>query len=402
MVRGWEQPSKKTPQPIRTEAYHVAVMLLVSMWVGADLQRRPLMALPKLYSTSVPNLKRDTPQARAGITKYYADVDIAGLGRRRPLLGRDFELAKDRLAALVKSLREQALGIARFTSTTGPQKLRDVQTHHLTARQDGSADRKEPLARNTLAKYLVADRKALEWFGSEAWLHEVTKDSVITWLRERDEEVGPAVVNRDLKRIKAVYDWAVEQGWADFNPLAKLRYRREPELEIVPLTTLEKQALEWHCAPWLWDMWRFACLTGLRQREQLTLTWSQIRGHLLRVTAEVSKTRKSRIVSMPDAALDILERQRGLHDTLVFPSFTGVVWDRNNLMHRHWRPAVKEAGLKGCTWHRARHEFISGLIAAGVDSRVVMELAGHSDEKIMRRYTHFSPEFLRDKVNLLK
>lgn len=359
------------------------------------------MALPKLYATSWPNLKRDTPQARAGITKYYADVGIAG-GRRRPLLGRDFERAKDRLAGLVKELREQALAQAHYTGASGPQKLRDVQAHHLASRQNGDADRKEPLAQNTLVKYQVADRKALEWFGAEAWLQEVTKDSVITWLGERDEEVGPAAVNRDLKRIKAVYDWAVERDWADFNPLLKLRYRREPELEIVPLTTFEKQALEWHCSPWLWDMWRFACLTGLRQREQLTLTWAQIRGHLLRVTPEIAKNRKARIVPMPDAALEILDRQRGTHDRLVFPSFTGVVWNRNNLMHRHWRPTVRAAGLSRCTWHRGRHEFISALIAAGVESRIVMELAGHSDEKVMKRYTHFSPDFLRDKVNVLK
>ena len=289
------------------------------------------MALPKLYATNYPGLKRDTPLARAGMTTYYADVEIGDSGRRRPQLGQDLERAKERLANLVKELRERNLARGVQTQGGGPYKLAEVQIHHLTTRQEGGADRKEPLAPNTVVKYEVADRKALEWFGEDAWLHEVTKDSVQTWLRERDEEVGPAAVNRDLKRIKAVYDWAVEQEWAQFNPLVKLRYRREPELEIVPLTPLQKQSLEFECEPWLWDMWRFACLTGLRQREQLTLTWPQIKGHLLRVTAEVSKTRKARIVPMPDAALEILDRQRGLHEDLVFPSFAGYEWNRNNL-----------------------------------------------------------------------
>jgi integrase len=58
-----------------------------------------------------------------------------------------------------------------------------------------------------------------------------------------------------------------------------------------------------------------------------------------------------------------------------------------------WEAAKKKAGIDpGFHFHDLRHTFASHQKMAGVDDYTLMEIMGHSDFKMMKRYAHLTPE----------
>jgi integrase len=55
----------------------------------------------------------------------------------------------------------------------------------------------------------------------------------------------------------------------------------------------------------------------------------------------------------------------------------------------------------GITFHDLRHTFATRLAERGVDESVRMALLGQSSIKMVRRYSHATPETMQDAVNRL-
>jgi integrase len=63
--------------------------------------------------------------------------------------------------------------------------------------------------------------------------------------------------------------------------------------------------------------------------------------------------------------------------------------------------ALREAGrdssrLEGYTWHGNRHTFASRLAMNGVPDRTIMQLGGWKSERMVKRYSHLSADYLRE------
>ncbi|SRR5712691_6229163 len=72
---------------------------------------------------------------------------------------------------------------------------------------------------------------------------------------------------------------------------------------------------------------------------------------------------------------------------------------RHNLLRRQLRPACKELGLYGITWHSLRHSHATLLDAMGAPLGTVQALLGHSTSEITREvYLHAIPEDQRRAV----
>src|ERR1019366_2905067 len=58
---------------------------------------------------------------------------------------------------------------------------------------------------------------------------------------------------------------------------------------------------------------------------------------------------------------------------------------------RKWfTTALRQAGIKGVTWHTLRHTFASRLVMAKVDLKTVQELMGHKTIAMTARYAHLA------------
>jgi integrase len=352
----------------------------------------------KLYS--VPGkqyLRRDTPEATRE-TRYYSDFKDARGKRRRLFLGRSLKVAEHKLWALLAEVSEQTGGPL---PAAGPYRLEEAQRGSMAELV------KRGIARSTRRRYASCDRNALERFG-KSYLDGITKTAVKEWFADRAAEKSTTTANRDLQRLAQVLDWAVEQGWIDTNPARKVKKFREHGRSS-PLTPGEEGRLKSACSAELWGMVRFALITGIRQGEQLSLTWAHVHGDALRLQGRESKrrrgetkTHRGRWVPLLPEAVEILNAQRErVTGDLIWPNTAGNRWQRNNFRLYRWRPAFDVAGLQDMTWHDLRHTFCSRLRQGGADLVDIADLAGHSNLSVTRRYAHHSQEHLRKIIQLL-
>jgi integrase len=68
---------------------------------------------------------------------------------------------------------------------------------------------------------------------------------------------------------------------------------------------------------------------------------------------------------------------------------------------RAFKGACRRAGIEGLRVHDTRHTFASWLVMNGTPLRTVAELLGHKSLTMVHRYSHLSPDHLRDAVDRL-
>ncbi|MEE8507034.1 MAG: site-specific integrase [Kiloniellales bacterium] len=162
---------------------------------------------------------------------------------------------------------------------------------------------------------------------------------------------------------------------------------------------------------------------GLRKGEVLGLKWTDVdldkrtltvRASLQRIGGALvlvePKSRQSRrTVALPQTVIDAvrLHRARQLQERLlagsrwqdhglVFSTTIGTPMDTRNLT-RHFRKALRNAGLPLQRFHDLRHSCASLLLAQGVHPRVVMEILGHSQISLtMNTYSHVIDKLQHD------
>lgn len=238
----------------------------------------------------------------------------------------------------------------------------------------------------------------------------------------------PATVNRDMTALKAALNRAVEWGYLDANPLAKvkpakvdhqgvLRYLSEDE-EIRLRDALDQREERHREGRESANAWRtergypikpdlrthaftdhlkplvvLALNTGLRRGELFNLTWPDVdlpKGTLT-VRGEGAKSGKTRHVPLNAEALATLTawKAQGAGSGFVFP---GDENKRLDNISSSWRKLCRDAGLVAFRFHDTRHSFASKLVMAGVDLNTLRELLGHGDIKMTLRYAHLAPE----------
>lgn len=74
---------------------------------------------------------------------------------------------------------------------------------------------------------------------------------------------------------------------------------------------------------------------------------------------------------------------------LVFPNGAGGPINHNNMVNRHFEPALKKAGIKRIRFHDLRHTFASLLIDQGENIKYIQTQLGHSSPSVtLNVYAH--------------
>jgi integrase len=75
-------------------------------------------------------------------------------------------------------------------------------------------------------------------------------------------------------------------------------------------------------------------------------------------------------------------------DGLVFPAPEGGYLRRSNFSRRMWQPATRAVGVEGLRFHDLRHSAATLALAAGANTRELMERMGHASPQVALRYQH--------------
>ncbi len=224
---------------------------------------------------------------------------------------------------------------------------------------------------------------------------DITPSSFTNWRSANATTMAAKTSNDYLSSIRAFIAWAIKHDRMATDPLAHIgkveqrgnekRIRRA--LSDAEITRLLAVAGEYRA------VYLTAITTGLRKGELAKLCWSDV--HLdaakpfITVRAAISKNHRTATMFLRG---DVAEAMRALRPAAA--TDTDRVFNRMPGMKRFYGH-LKAAGIvrtdgqgRSVDFHALRHTFITALSRAGIQPRVAMELARHSDMKLtMRTYT---------------
>lgn len=273
--------------------------------------------------------------------------------------------------------------------------IKDVLSH----RPETLKSNKSQLSfwRDNLGDLLLADL-------SSARIVEI-RDQLANELTVRKTKRSPARVNRYLAALSSVLTTASrEWEWMDDNPLRKVSKLKEPKGRVRYLNDEEREALLQAAKEsgnkHLYLALVMALSTGARRKEIWDLSWRDV--DLKRGFLSLLKTKNGEVRTVPiqGLGLELLRNHsklRRLDTDLLFPS------QRNPKRSMDFRvpfeKALDKAGIEDFTWHDLRHSCASYLAMNGAPMRTIAEILGHKSLAMVHRYSHLSPEHLKDAVS---
>ena len=200
----------------------------------------------------------------------------------------------------------------------------------------------------------------------------------------------PASVNRELAAPRRTFGLAIRAGKLASRPHIALLTEddaREGFLEPADFAVLRA-----HLPDRLADAATFAYLTGWRKHAVARLTWADVdlRGGVIRLRAEYSKTKRPRVV--------VLRGERILFDHRSAVRRLDCPWvfhrDGQSLadFRKVWATACSAAGVTALLFHDLRRSAVRNMVREGVPERVAMAVSGHRTRAVFDRYNIVSED----------
>jgi integrase len=225
----------------------------------------------------------------------------------------------------------------------------------------------------------------------------ITRLDIIAYRDARLVEVGPATVAREVWLIQRTFDLArTDWGFSALeNPARQVAKPRLPRGRERRLIAGEEEALLQAAnairTPHLASIIRFALETAMRQGEIVALSWSQIDLEERTALLPTTKNGRARTVPLSLEAIRILKTRQ---------TNTDQVFSVNQqALKQAWKRLTHKAETPNLHFHDLRHEAISRLFEKGLEMPEVMMISGHTDPRMLLRYTHLNARKLVAKLD---
>lgn len=232
---------------------------------------------------------------------------------------------------------------------------------------------------------------AMESYFTGKLLGDIGKGDIAAYLSDRKREVSGSSVNRDRACLSAMYSFALDRDYVQFNPVLNVKKMKESEPHTRNLSLEEFQAVYAKSGKLLADMIEFDVETGLRASELVYLAWPQVDLKAHQITIIDTKSGRDRIVPLTDRAMAILASQiRHTQTALVFWHAEGKPYKHVN---RAFKAAAKAAKVEAVTFHDLRRTFTCWHLSKGVSLHLLSKVLGHSTPVITdKHYAFFQKE----------
>jgi integrase len=320
---------------------------------------------------------------------YYVDFKTKNGRRHRKSLGTNKKVAQLAFNELeLKMEKQQRLGIVECKKV----RFEDFAEKYLSYSRD---NKKESSHQRDIYSF-----RALMPFFRGRQLTSITPEMIEQYKSKRlnQDHVGPACVNRELHALSALFRQAMIFGYAQENPMKKVKSLREPPGRVRYLEKDEYHRLVDACSSrTVKTAVLLALNTGMRKQEILSLRAEDVFLGQRKIIVRDSKNNESRIIPM----------NRAVYETLkdVLPS-KGYIFSNGNggrikYIDQGFKDAVRKANLVDFRFHDCRHHFASWLSIQGWNLLVIQRLLGVKSLKMVKRYAHLSEANMVDAVNSL-
>jgi integrase len=233
---------------------------------------------------------------------------------------------------------------------------------------------------------------------SKIRVNRITIASVEKFITTRQtQNMNLTSLRKIITTLNQVMNYAVRHKYIEHNPvkdaerpkdkgkIKKSNVRVLTPIEINDiLNTVKDQKYR--------TLFKLAIMSGARQGELLGLKWSDIdwstnQIHIQRTYNKgrwyrpKSKT-SDRKIDLGPTMINGLKKWRlacpPSDQELVFPNLAGKPMCQSHMLSRHFRPALKTAGLEGIRFHDLRHTYASLLIDQGENIKYIQTQLGHS------------------------
>jgi integrase len=243
-------------------------------------------------------------------------------------------------------------------------------------------------------------------------MNQISRYHVVEFLQSKvSKGYKPGYCNRFLVLLGFCFNLALkwEVPGIKQNPvkgvdLLKNLHKTERYLQASEIQSL-LNALEESPNPLLKYFVPLALLTGARKRELLDARWSDIDFESKVWHIPMTKSgRPLNIPLTPQAIFVLMDLKDKLPSLLEVIPKEGVEWVFTNpktnrpfvSIFNAWNTVRNKAGLMDLRIHDLRHSFASALVNHGIPIYDVQKLLGHQSIRTTERYSHLSPERLRE------
>jgi len=226
--------------------------------------------------------------------------------------------------------------------------------------------------------------------------------------------VGKGMANKTyngyLGFFRSLWNWFVEQGYAQENPFERMKSKRVDTKfrETIPpeVRNQIRDYLLGRGEEGFYQVCQLCYRMFIRPKEIMMLRAEDVRDDIVRIRPEVAKNHNERMVAIPEDLRGWFGCLRGVPgDWFVFSK--GYVPGRTMLssrdVGRSWSNMRRELGFSmKYTFYSLKDTGITEMLERGVPAKLVKELADHHSLEMTERYTHRSDAHAILKYDVLK
>lgn len=357
-----------------------------------------------------------------GNTGLYLDAYSQGIRKRETL---KLYLVPE----IDATTRQQNINTRRLAEQIKAQRILEIQNAGMVKWMD--ALKKGMTVAECMDKYVNDDcsssshrsrqnaqARVLEYLNSigkpKLSLKEVDKDfckGFISFLETCTFNQGTKKLSNTTRRIMiarftAALNRAVLDGFIERNPFKLLEAREKPQRSnsMREFLTIEEVKLLMN-TPCRYEIVKqaflFACFTGLRYSDVITLKWSEVHtaadGHTLYIEHEQVKTKGQVVIPLSDEAIRWMpKRKQGKEE--VFHQLT-ITSTTVEVILGEW---TKAADIKKhITFHCSRHTAATMLLTLGADLYTVSKILGHKSIRMTEVYAKIVDKKKIETMNLV-
>lgn len=213
---------------------------------------------------------------------------------------------------------------------------------------------------------------------------EVTRRTIFTLRDSVAKGSGPGAANAFTRITGALFAWAVDRGWREYSPAARIRAL--PGGHLTAWTAEQADAATEALPAHLARVVTLARYTGQRRGDLCAMTWAAYDGSAIRLRQE--KTKTDLVIPCHPAlktALDAWKAERGAAVTILTNGW-GRPWN-GSVLSAAMKRGLEAIEMPGLNVHGLRKLAAASLADAGCTLHEIAAITGHRTLAMVELYT---------------